>query len=244
MLQIANTAVSAFSSEDQSLFRCRTKDRCLVHTPWPAAQRYPRRYPLKWLRLLLLDIDDCMDSSLVCNVVPQRPCVPEVPLRRILRAVDRTLPCGAASFSVERLKCVYLGRWISVSYWMPSLSSHRYPTLDNAWEVFSSVLGTAGEMLVRSKDILLIRAESGTINPITKSLFRHDSSPILWYGSHELCAVKASLLLLCQKKKKEADSPRFLPISAQIPSCCWWTKSLPAIGHQFWHSATIIIIET
>jgi hypothetical protein len=65
-------------------------------------------------------------------------------LRRILRAVDRTLPCGSEPFSAD---CLDLGRWMPISCWSYTISSS--PSLFNAEECtrsifFSTVLGHAG----------------------------------------------------------------------------------------------------
>jgi len=75
----------------------------------------------------------------------------------------------------------------------------HFSVLENTWKAGYSVLENAGEVQVRPKDDPLIRAESGKINPTTKSLLRRGPAAIPRHGSHELSsdfAVKASLLEL------------------------------------------------
>jgi hypothetical protein len=118
--------------------RCRTGDDCLVCIR---------------LFLVIFFLDDTDSGNSECcflewmtgpACIPDGSCLLEVSLRRILRAVDRTLPCGSEPFSAD---CLDLGSWTPISCWSYAISSFPPPfndeectrdTFFSAWACWNS----------------------------------------------------------------------------------------------------------
>jgi hypothetical protein len=183
-------------------------------------------------------MNDCTGSRPAC--ILDGSCLLDVSLRRILRAVDRTLPCGSGPFSAD---CLDFGRRMPISCWSYAISS--FPSPFNAEECMSSIFFSTwacwnSARSCRSKNNVSLKAESGKIDASMKSLLRHNAAMSLYPGSRELSpdGSRRSCLVRIRNHRKPRILANICTNAECRPILCWWTESLPAIGHQVWHSAT------
>jgi hypothetical protein len=164
-----------------------------------------------------------------------RPRVRILSLRRILRAVVRTLPCGAGSLSVGRPQGVGLSRWILVAgsrYQAgvaPPPYAWRHSMLKTAWEVNSPVFGHTGKALVHAarRRICSSRLKAGRSIPPRSRPF--DITRPQVFGARAMsCHWIRRRFCRCDQQERS----RMPQILANMCTNSEWTKSLPAIGHH------------
>jgi hypothetical protein len=187
--------------------------------------------------MLLHGMNDCTGSYPVC--IPDRPRVLNLSLRKISRAVDRTLPCGAESFSVGGPQGVDLGCWISVSRWSCAIARFAAPSNGEEYmEVISSVLGHIGKALVRAarRTIRSSKLEAGRSIPPRSRPFDVNHPRIFGARAMSCRQIVASVVVQKEKEKSKAPDSCQYVYKFRVHAHATWTKSLPAIGH---HSSTL-----